>query len=516
MDHDNLQIRLLGRVRLRRHGEDQFIGTGRRAAVLAVLAIEGSASREQIVAAVWGDDPPASVNGNVYTHVNALRDVLGDRMLTHADGVYRLNLTEQAVDALRFEALRRQARRHRVMGEPLVELALLQESLGLWDGDALAGVPGPFAGAHRARLHELRLAGEQRLAEVLLDLDRHDEAIARLRPLVTAHPLQESLHRLLMTALHAGGQRDEALRVYEDLSAFLLRTTGTEPTAELRRTREHIEGGPRPGHQRAHDVLRAVAFLGDGATIGEICQVTGLPRSAVNRTVETVRAEGVLTTSSGTVAFRDPATARALYDSTPEVLRRALHGFFAAMIADSFGPAERVAAQLLRADPAPLDPTASRWLLEHVDQLALRSPGDAIALLQRAHLQHMSDRDVHVALSVWLARLLFGQGRDAVPQAGWVAARTRDPDVQAEMLWIAACSHDSQGQHVAAAEIARSALSTRRYAQPWLERFRNLILRLRLRLPGVPTEAHHDRSAVVSANKLSVYRRAIAPDGPRW
>lgn len=508
------RIRLLGPVRIRRDGDEHVLGSGHRAAVLAVLALNGSASRQQLVAAVWGADPPASANGNVYTHVNALRRVLGDRLLTRSDGVYRMQVHEHAVDALHFEAVRERARRHRMMGEPFAELESLREGLELWDGDAIAGVPGPFAEAQRARLHELRVDSGQRHAEVLLALGRHGEAIEALRPLVAAHPLRESLRRLLMMALHAAGQRDEALRVYGELSALLVREMGTEPTAGLRRIREHIAGSPEPEERRMRDVLRAVAFLGDGATLDEISQVTGLPRATVEQTIGVARSEGVLTTASGAVTFRDPDLASALYGNTPRALRSALHSFFAAMIADSFGPPERVAAQLLLSDPAPLHPKTSRWLLEHIDQLALQSPSVATTLLRRAHLQHLSDQETHVALMVWLARLLFGQGRDAVAEAGWVAARTDDPDVQAEMLWIAACSHDGNDRPVAAADIARSALSTRRCSQPWLDRFRNLTLRLRLRLPGVPTEPQHERSAVVSESKVSAYRWAITSDGP--
>ncbi|MGX6601377.1 AfsR/SARP family transcriptional regulator [Micromonosporaceae bacterium Da 78-11] len=515
MDHDDITVRVLGPVRIRRDGQDQPLGSGRRAAVLAVLALTGAASREQIVAAVWGDEPPASATGNVYTHVTALRDLLGAEVLTRADGVYRLRVTGPAVDARRFEALRARAGRHRAAGDPTAELTDLRAALSLWDGAALAGVSGPFAEAERARLHELRLAGEQRHAEVLLDLGRHDAAIEALRPLVAAHPLQESLHRLLMIALDVAGRPEEALDVYAEVSASLSEATGIEPATGLRRTRGHIAAAPGPWSPRTRDVLRAVAFLGEGATPDEVCQVTGLPRADVEQEIEAARADGLLSTASGTVVVRDPALARTLHGDLPRTLRTTLHGFFAEMIADAYGPPERVAAQLLLTDPEPLSPKAGAWLLEHVEELALRSPADAITLLRRAHLHHLSDQETHLALSVWLARLLFGQGRDAVPEAGWAAARTADSEVQAEMLWIAACGHDRNGRHVLAADIARSTLSARRYAQSWLDGFRGLLLRLRLHLPGEPTEPRHGRASVVDEREMSAYRQGIAADRSR-
>ena len=472
------------------------LGSGRRAGVLAVLALHAGVTKEQIIAAVWGDDPPASASGNVYTHINALRDIVGEESLTRSAGAYRLHVA--AVDALRFEQLRELAALHRAAGDNDAELATLAESLRLWQGEALAGIPGPFAEARRARLHELRLAAQQRHAEVLLTLGRPAEAVAALRPLAAEHPLQESLHELLMIALHADGQRSVALAVYDGFHDFLVRETGTEPAASLRRTRERIAG------HRTRDIVRAVAFLGDGATVGEVSQVTGLPPATVAR-----EAGDDLLLTSGTLAFRDQATARELRGNTPEALRATLHAFFAEMIAEAYGPPERVAAQLLLSGPAPLSNKASRWLLENIDELAAGSPADAVALVQRAHLHQSSDQETHLALSVWLARLLFRQGQDAVPEAGWVAARTGDPDVQAEMWWIAAVSHDRQGRPAAAAEVARSMLGARRHAQPWLDRFRGLVLRLRLSLPGEPTAPRHDRGDVVSAKKVAKYRRTI-------
>jgi hypothetical protein len=441
---EDVVLRLLGPVRIRRDGIDRPLGSGRRAAVLVVLALAGEATREQLVAAVWGDDPPPSANGNVYTLVNALRETLGDRVLIREDGAYRLRMTERTVDVRRFEALRRQARQHRASGRRPAELAALDEALGLWDGEALAGVPGPYADAQRARLAELRIASEQRRAALRLELGRPAAAEAEL------------------------------------------------------------------WSARTRDIVRAAVFLGPGATLAEVGLVTGLPVPVVEQATD-----NLLISASGTVALRDPALGRTLYGRTPETLRTARHEFFAQLIADSFGPPERVAAQLLRAGPAPLSPSASRWLLEHVDELVHRSPDAAVALLRRAHLQHLPDAEVHVALSVWLARLLFGQGRDAVAEAGWVAARTGDPELQAEMLWIAARSHDRRGRPVAAADIARSVLGRRQHAQQWLDRFRELVLRVRLRLPGVPTEPRHGRADVVSETKLSAYRSSIAPDGPR-
>ncbi|MET8147271.1 BTAD domain-containing putative transcriptional regulator [Actinoplanes sp. NPDC049668] len=256
-EHEGLDLRLLGPVRAWRDGAELPLGPARCTAVFSVLALHADqvVSREQLVAAVWGDDPPASATGNVYTYVSALRRALdpdrdrwaAGRILTSGAGGYRLHVPGPAVDVHRFEALRERSRRHRAAGDQRAELAELESAMALWRGEALTGVPGPYAEAQRLRLTELRLATAERRATLLVELGRHDEAISTLRMLVAAYPLQENLHAVLMSALHAGGRRAEALEVYDRLRDLLRDETGTEPGAALRAVHGRVLGGDRGG-----------------------------------------------------------------------------------------------------------------------------------------------------------------------------------------------------------------------------------------------------------------------------
>lgn len=72
-------------------------------------------------------------------------------------------------------------------------------ALRLWRGEALAGVPGPFAEGQRLRLAELRLATAERHIELLTANGRHAEAAELLRELVAAHPHREDLRAKLAT-----------------------------------------------------------------------------------------------------------------------------------------------------------------------------------------------------------------------------------------------------------------------------------------------------------------------------
>ena len=53
-------------------------------------------------------------------------------------------------------------------------------ALRLWQGTALAGIPGPLAEIVRTRLGEQRLTATEEHVEAILALGRHAEAVQRL------------------------------------------------------------------------------------------------------------------------------------------------------------------------------------------------------------------------------------------------------------------------------------------------------------------------------------------------
>ncbi len=204
-ERPGVEIRLLGPVRAWRHGTEVALGPALRRAVLCVLALhhDRHVTREELVRAVWGESPPAGATGNLYTYVSALRQALepergrwsAGRLLTSGGGSYCLYLPGEAVDVARFDALRAAARRHRVSGDRDAELAALAAAGALWQGAALAGIPGLFAAAQRLRLAEMRLAVSERHAALLIEADRHADAVPELRRSVADHPPREAVHR---------------------------------------------------------------------------------------------------------------------------------------------------------------------------------------------------------------------------------------------------------------------------------------------------------------------------------
>src|SRR6202034_1203304 len=73
-----LRVGVLGPVTVWRDGREQAAGQPRQLAVLGVLATRANrvVSRGELIDAVWGELPPASAEGGIYTYVSGLRRVL--------------------------------------------------------------------------------------------------------------------------------------------------------------------------------------------------------------------------------------------------------------------------------------------------------------------------------------------------------------------------------------------------------------------------------------------------------
>ncbi|MEU8313228.1 BTAD domain-containing putative transcriptional regulator [Micromonospora sp. NPDC048887] len=282
-------IRLLGSLRITYAGRELPLRSAQRRAVFSALALtpERGLSRDELIAAVWGEHPPASATGNLYTYVSALRRMLEpDRhrwssggVLTSEGGSYRLHVDADAVDVHRFERLRERSRAPRAAGDTTGELAALDAALAEWRGDeALVGVPGPRAAGHRIRLGELYLTTVERQAELMLGLGRGAEVVDRLLALAGRHPARESLYAVAMRALAAQGRTAEALALYAALRDRLVEEAGTEPAAALRQIHEQLLGG-NPAHPRAPGPApsRHPGFRGRSAALARLrSAVTGL------------------------------------------------------------------------------------------------------------------------------------------------------------------------------------------------------------------------------------------------
>jgi DNA-binding SARP family transcriptional activator len=245
-----LRVGVLGPVMVWRDGREVGAGQPRQLAVLGVLASHANrvVPLGQLVDAVWGDDPPATAQGGVYTYVAGLRRVLEPdrpgreppRVLLSSGGGYLLRLDACDVDAARFEDCLSRSRGLRASGDIAAAARHVDEALALWRGQPYTGVPGPFADAERRRLAELRTAAAEELADLMLAQGQAAEAVPVLTALVAEHPLRERTRGLLMIALYQCGRQAEALRVFHDVRERLAEDLGIDPGTELARIYQRL------------------------------------------------------------------------------------------------------------------------------------------------------------------------------------------------------------------------------------------------------------------------------------
>lgn len=242
VDGTDLYFSVLGPVRARRNGETLPSGSPQQRALLTALLLRGghTATAAELIDAIWGDEPPSQALAAVRTYASRLRKILGPQTLASDSGGYAMRTGPDALDVTVAEELAAGADKARAAGDRGRARALLNKALALWDGEALASVPGPYAENQRTRLEEWRL----QLTETRLDLDLevgcHAEAVSELTALTAAHPLRERLRELLMVALYRSGRQAEALAVYADTRRLLAEELGVDPRPELAQLQQRI------------------------------------------------------------------------------------------------------------------------------------------------------------------------------------------------------------------------------------------------------------------------------------
>ncbi|WP_343950012.1 AfsR/SARP family transcriptional regulator [Nonomuraea longicatena] len=223
-------------MEIRSAGQITRISGKKTRLLLATLLLNAghAVGTDQIVEVLWPERPPRSAQANVRTYVSTLRSDLGGGYLRGDGCGYAIEVPDGALDLLEFERLVAAGRR--------------AEALALWRGAPLCDLPGsPLWDRRLEPLREVRLRVAEELAVSRLEQGEHAEAVAQLRGLLAEHPYREDLWQQLLSALHRGGRKAEALRTYGAIRAQLVDELGVEPGLDLRRTYETILADEEPG-----------------------------------------------------------------------------------------------------------------------------------------------------------------------------------------------------------------------------------------------------------------------------
>jgi len=247
-----LRIRVLGPVGAWLDGQPVPLGPPMQQAVLAMLAVEPGAvlRRETISEVLWGADPPPTSTAMIQTYISRLRHVLalGRNGLSHHCGPgYRLQADSAHVDAVEFTQLARRAQSALDVGAAAEACQLSEQALGLWQGEAAAGLDALRTYSAITRLDSLWAASILLYARACTVHGWHELAIPYLRELGERDPLNERACACLMIALAACGQQAAALAAYDQMCHELDDQLGIRPGPELADTHLRVLRNLVPG-----------------------------------------------------------------------------------------------------------------------------------------------------------------------------------------------------------------------------------------------------------------------------
>jgi len=243
-----VELRLLGTVEATADGRSLDLGPVRQRCVLAALAVGAGnpTSLEQLADRVWAERLPSSGQKVLYGYLSRLRRTFEAVGVTieRRSGGYVLTVDDGAVDLHRFRALVAEARCGKSDDEAL---ALYDQALGLWRGEAVMDLDTPWFAALRGELATERLVVQLDHAEVGLRCGRHAELLPVLSAQATRHPLDERLAGLLMLALYHSGRQADALEHYELTRKRLAEELGVDPGRQLRQAHLDVLAAEEPG-----------------------------------------------------------------------------------------------------------------------------------------------------------------------------------------------------------------------------------------------------------------------------
>ena len=201
-----------------------------------------AASQEQYLTLLQGAggeesaDPSGKLKAMFYrvrTMLNTLSPTAGHNWIVHRDGTYCWNNeVDVALDTEEFETLCRTAMETEDGGE---RLALYEKALGLYGGDFLPKLSmEPWVIPLSAYYHRLYVETVLETLALLQESAAWQKMAQLCDAALKIEPYSEEIHCRYMRALMMLGRREEAVRLYEDMSEKLFATFGVMPSDESR------------------------------------------------------------------------------------------------------------------------------------------------------------------------------------------------------------------------------------------------------------------------------------------
>jgi DNA-binding SARP family transcriptional activator len=239
-------IQLCGRFVVQiggRRREDDLPGRQGRL-LLAYLAVNAfrSASRDELIEAVWSEDPPASPDAGLSALLSKLRRALGAGAVQGLGDIRLSPPPGSRIDVHRAAEAIHLAESAIAAGDPDRGYGPSQVALHISERGFLPGCEAPWIEAERRRLEDVRLRALECTAAWGLTgkNDGPPTAERAARMLIELAPFRESGYRALMQALERQGNFAEALRVYDRVRCLLRDELGTAPAPPLQELHERL------------------------------------------------------------------------------------------------------------------------------------------------------------------------------------------------------------------------------------------------------------------------------------
>jgi DNA-binding SARP family transcriptional activator len=273
-----VRVELLGPLQVTVDGRLVAAGGPKLRAISAVLGLAGGrvVSVDELLAAVWGEDLPATARNTLQYHVGVLRKTLAAQgaasCLTTRDPGYSL---QADTDVAEFKAYVAAGSRGAALGDHTTAAEQYAAALSLWRGNALADLwQFPFAEGRAVALESCRLTCAEAWSDAELALGRSEDLISPLQDLIAENPTRERLWEQLMVALYRTGRQDAALSSYRTARKVLDDELGVAPSARLNRVHEAVL------RQESWLWPERVAPAGGGHTMVPTRLVTSEPQDA--------------------------------------------------------------------------------------------------------------------------------------------------------------------------------------------------------------------------------------------
>jgi predicted ATPase/DNA-binding SARP family transcriptional activator len=238
-----IEFRILGSIAAMGEGGPLPLGAPKQRALLAFLLLHANAavSRDRLIDALWGTEPPRSAVSSLQVYIHGLRQALGAERIERQGTGYTLRLDPIELDFARFERLVERAGVALASDRAADAAEDLRRALDLWTGAPLADLEGePIHAEGAPQLEERRLRAVELCNDAELALGRHDELVPELERLVAAEPYRERLRVQHALALYRSGRQADALAACRAARELLVEELGVDPGPELQELERRI------------------------------------------------------------------------------------------------------------------------------------------------------------------------------------------------------------------------------------------------------------------------------------